>query len=409
MRPQLYPMMGPFLLAAAGCGDGAPPCAPYVPPAYAALPVNPKLPDPFLSANGARITHKDEWACRRAEIGAQAQAYELGPEPGKPASVTGSSGGSSITVTVSNSAGKTISFSAPITYPTTGKPPYPAMIGIGGIEIGPSELNAMGVASIIFPNDTIAAEVDASSRGQGEFYDLYGSTHPAGAMMAWAWGVSRLIDAIEQTPAAKIDPGRLGVTGCSRDGKGALVVGAFEERIVLTIPQESGSGGAASWRVSDAQLASGTEVQTLSEITGENVWFRSSFAQFGHTASKLPFDHHMIEGMVAPRALLVIENTSQVWLGDLSTCFLLESGWGFRIEVNGFHLKGRKDWRLPLTIADVLAIPDGSSRRFQPVDPELGADLQLARSGGACLGSSLELPLRRLRAAEGDLVFLCVR
>jgi hypothetical protein len=27
----------------------------------------------------------------------------------------------------------------------------------------------------------------------------------------------------------------------------------------------------------------------------------------------------MIEGMVAPRALLVIENTSQVWLGNVST------------------------------------------------------------------------------------------
>lgn len=177
----------------------------------------------------------------------------------------------------------------------------------------------MGVATIIFPNSTIAVQTDASSRGQGVFYDFYGSDYSAGAMMAWAWGVSRLIDAIEQTPAAKIDPARLGITGCSRDGKGALTVGAFDDRIVLTIPQESGSGGSASWRVSDYQLASGTQVQTLSEITGENVWFRDSFVQFDNTSGKLPFDHHMLEGMVAPRALLVIENTSQVWLGDLST------------------------------------------------------------------------------------------
>ena len=138
-------------------------------------------------------------------------------------------------------------------------------------------------------------------------------------MMAWAWGVSRLIDALEQTPAAQIDPARLGVTGCSRNGKGALIVGAFDDRIVLTIPQESGSGGSASWRVSDAQLASGTVVQTLSEITGENVWFRKSFSQFSVAATQLPFDHHMIEGLVAPRALLIIENTSQVWLGNVST------------------------------------------------------------------------------------------
>ena len=32
---------------------------------------------------------------------------------------------------------------------------------------------------------------------------------------------------------------------CS-NGKGALAVGAFDERVALTIPQESGSGGSAS-------------------------------------------------------------------------------------------------------------------------------------------------------------------
>lgn len=136
--------------------------------------------------------------------------------------------------------------------------------------------------------------------------------------MAWAWGVSRLIDALEKTPEANIDPTRLGVTGCSRNGKGALTVGAFDERIALTIPQESGSGGAASWRVSDWQNDQGHGVQDLYEIVGENVWFRQSFSQFGSTATKLPFDHHMIEGLVAPRALLVIENTSMAWLGNVS-------------------------------------------------------------------------------------------
>jgi len=206
-----------------------------------------------------------------------------------------------------------------VTLPATGAPPYPAMIGIGGISIGAAQLNAMGVATIVFPNDAVAAQQDGTSRGKGVFYDLYGHYHGAGAMMAWAWGVSRLVDAIEQTPAAQIDPTRLGVTGCSRNGKGALIAGAFEERIALTIPQESGSGGSASWRVSDAQVAGGTLVQTLSEITGENVWFRSTFARFNNAATRLPFDHHLIEGLVAPRALLIVENTSQVWLGDVST------------------------------------------------------------------------------------------
>jgi hypothetical protein len=278
--------------------------------------------------DGTRITKQSQWGCRRNEIAVQAQQYELGSKPGKPSMVTGSlttiippDGGTpkpGIAVTASDGT-HTISFSAAITLPSAGVPPFPAMIGIGGISLGASQLNAMGVATIIFPNDVLGQQTSASSRGQGAFYDFYGSSHSAGAMMAWAWGVSRLVDALEQTPDAMIDAKRLGITGCSRNGKGALIVGAFDDRIALTIPQESGSGGSASWRISNAQVAAGTQVQTLSEITGENTWFTSSFRQFNNTATKLPFDHHMIEAMVAPRALLIIENTSQVWLGNVST------------------------------------------------------------------------------------------
>jgi hypothetical protein len=294
-------------------------------PTLSNLPVITALPDPFLAMDGTRITRADQWACRAGEIGGQAQVYELGPKPGAPPQVTGSWDGTNITVNVTDGT-KSISFQAAVTLPTTGTAPYPAMIGVGGISIGPSTLNGMGVATIVFPNDTLALQDSASSRGMGAFYDFYGSDHPAGSMIAWAWGVSRLIDAIIATPATPIDPARLGVTGCSRNGKGALVVGAFDDRIKLTIPQESGSGGSASWRISDWMVANGWKdssgnptVQTLGEITGENDWFRASFSQFNTVSTRLPFDHHMIEGMIAPRALLIIENTSQVWLGDHST------------------------------------------------------------------------------------------
>lgn len=293
-------------------------CESFVPAAFADLRENPKLPDPFLFPNGSRMTSKDQWSCRRAEIGAQAQEYELGPKPAAPDSVTGAMDGSNLVVTITVGA-VTKSFSAAISYPNEGTPPYPAMIGMGGISIGPSELKAQGVATITFPNDVVAAQVNSGSRGTGIFYELHGRTHKAGALMAWAWGIGRLVDALEKTPDAQIDPARLGVTGCSRNGKGALMAGAFEERIVLTVPQESGSGGSACWRVSDAMKAGGENVQTLSQITGENVWFTSSFSRFGSAAKKLPFDHHMLEGLVAPRALLVIENTSQQWLGNVST------------------------------------------------------------------------------------------
>ena len=136
--------------------------------ALADLPNIAELPDPFLSLDGTRIARADQWACRRAEIAAQAAVYELGAKPGKPASVTGVFDAGTITVTASE-GGKTVSFAATITPPTpgTGTSPYPAMIGIGGISIGSTQLADMGVATISFPNDTVAQQQSGSSRGQG--------------------------------------------------------------------------------------------------------------------------------------------------------------------------------------------------------------------------------------------------
>jgi hypothetical protein len=237
-----------------------------------------------------------------------------------PSNVTGSYSNNRITVNVTEN-GRSISFSCSISYPSSGSAPYPAVIGCGGNSLNTSLLSQLGVATIDFPNNEIADQGGASSRGNGKFYDIYGSNHSAGALIAWAWGVDCLITALENTSSANINTSRLGVTGCSRNGKGALAIGAFCERIALTIPQESGSGGAASWRVSDYQRDQGQDVQTLSQIVTENCWFRENFSQFGNTADRLPFDHHMIEGLCAPRALLVIENTSMEWLGNLS-CYV---------------------------------------------------------------------------------------
>ncbi|CAM3628802.1 dockerin-like protein [Mucilaginibacter galii] len=287
-------------------------------PSYASLPSNPKLPDPFKMMNGKRVTTKKEWARRQTEIAALAQEFEYGYKPNTPASATtGAFNNNTITVTVNNN-GKTIMFNCTITYPTTGSKPYPAMIGIGMSNLNNAAILNLGVAVINFPNNQVAQQSNASSRGKGLFYDMFGSDHSASATMAWAWGVSRLIDALEKTPLANINAARLGVTGCSRNGKGALAVGAFEERIKLTIPQEPGAGGAASWRVSDAQILAGKKVQTISQIVTENVWFRENFSQFGKTADKLPFDQHSVMALVAPRALLIIDNTSIDWLSPVS-------------------------------------------------------------------------------------------
>ena len=238
---------------------------------------------------------------------------ELGIKPGKPSSVTGTLSGNSLSITCTN-AGKSINFRPTITYPSSGTAPFPAIIGISGINIP----QPSGVAVINLPNDDLGAQVNSGSRNKGKFFDLYGQTG-AGAMIAWAWGVSRVIDVLEQLGSAttRIDATKLGVNGCSRNGKGALVAGAFDDRIALTIPQESGSGGVACWRISNAENNNG-DTQTASEIVTENVWFSTNFTRYANGVNVLPFDHHMLLGLVAPRGLLSIDNTAYQWLGPES-------------------------------------------------------------------------------------------
>jgi hypothetical protein len=93
----------------------------------------------------------------------------------------------------------------------------------------------------------------------------------------------------------------------------ALFAGAFDERIALTMAQESGGGGAPAWRVSETL----GDVEKLGRTS--NQWFSNDLFQFaGANVSKLPHDHHELMAMVAPRALLITGNTDYGWLANPS-------------------------------------------------------------------------------------------
>ncbi|KAL2265895.1 hypothetical protein VTJ83DRAFT_5247 [Remersonia thermophila] len=279
-------------------------------------PVANQLNDPFTFHGGSKVTSKADWACRQAEIKELLERYELGTLPPKPSSVTASFSGSTLSITASEN-GRSISFSVTINNRPSGAGPHPAIINFGGFSSLPIPA---GVATISFNNDDIAQQQGGQSRGRGKFYDLYGSSHSAGALTAWAWGVSRIIDALELTRAqTNIDPTRIGVTGCSRNGKGAIVAGALEPRIALTLPQESGAGGSGCWRIAAWQKSQGQNVQDSNQIVQENVWFSPNFNNYVRNVNQLPFDHHLLAGLIAPRALYVMENVDMEWLGKVST------------------------------------------------------------------------------------------
>ena len=136
-----------------------------------------------------------------------------------------------------------------------------------------------------------------------------------GFFTAWSWGVSRVIDALEVLPELMIDLDRVAITGCSFAGKISLFSAAFDERIALTIAQEPGGGGAAPWRVSETLDG---EREILSRAQGAP-WYSSDLNQFNSSVNKLPFDHHQLVSLIAPRPLLVLGNPDFEWLAEEST------------------------------------------------------------------------------------------
>jgi hypothetical protein len=286
-------------------------------PEAASLPAVAKLPDPFKKLDGTRLTSKAEWRCHRHDTKQQAEKYVYGAKPAKPEMVTGTVSDTSITVNVTHQ-GKSTDFTVSVSLPSTGAKPYPAIIGLkSGFFAYPLDENLVkgeGVALINYDPYEIGAETGASRNNkQGAFYDIYGSNSPTGLLVAWSWGVSRIIDVIEQSGGNIIKADALGISGCSRFGKGAFTIGAFDQRIALTLPIESGSGGVPIWRGIQAEGA-----QTPSSAYGETYWLGDAFSAFTGKVTSLPVDTHQVVGMIAPRGLFIMDNPHIVNLGPKS-------------------------------------------------------------------------------------------
>jgi hypothetical protein len=278
------------------------------------------LPDPFLGLNGERLSAKAQWRCRRQEIRALAERFIYGAKPAKPEGVTGTVTSTTITVDVPY-AGGSASFTGTITLPPGATGPVPAIIGYGGSSFQDTILQE-GVAFINYDLTAVGNEETRNPK-VGAFYTANPDRQDTGMLVAWAWGVSRMIDVIEATGSQIIDPKAIGVHGCSRNGKGAFIAGAFDERVALTIPLESGMAGVPAFRYI---VREGGEV--LRNAIQYRPWAGDAYQQFlqltaqqsdeaglaadnvasGELQAKLPIDTHEVIGMVAPRGLLVLGN-----------------------------------------------------------------------------------------------------
>ncbi|WP_051704594.1 cellulose binding domain-containing protein [Glycomyces sp. NRRL B-16210] len=318
-------------------------------------PSNSQLPDPFTTIDGSQVTTKDQWECRRAEIKALAERTIYGEKPGAPSSVSGTVSSSSITVNVSD-GGASASFSASVQLPS-GSGPFPAVIVYGGFGADTNTILSTGTAVISYDPNAVGAEGTSRNNKQGAFYSLYGGSSSTGILMAQAWGVSRIIDVIEQSDGSILN-NYTGVTGCSRYGKGAFVAGAFDQRVDLTMPIESGTGGAPALR----SIAQEGGSQPLDSAYGEQPWLGDAFGSYTGNPGGLPVDTHEIVGMVAPRGLFIMENPHVEWLGAQSGAVAalggaevykalgVEDNISYHSNVSdGTHCATRSEWQAPLT------------------------------------------------------------
>jgi hypothetical protein len=289
----------------------------------------PTLPDPLKLANGKPVkTAKDWWKKRRPELVEIYDREIYGRMPAKVPGVTWSVkesredvvGGKPVVFRklvghVDNSAYPLIDvdIEAELTTPKDAKR-VPIIVEFFPFEFRgrfpapppptwQEQVIARGWAYAILSTNTIQADNGAGltkgiiglvNRGQPRKPDDWG------ALRAWAWGASRLLDYLETNP--EVDAKRAVIEGVSRFGKAALVTMAYEPRYAIGFIGSSGAGGAAL-----ARRNWGEKLENVAG-SGEYHWMAGNYIRYAADPlgpNDLPVDAHELIALAAPRPLFI--------------------------------------------------------------------------------------------------------
>jgi hypothetical protein len=314
------------------------------------------LPDPLVLANGARVKDAATWTrVRRPEILRMIESTQFGRAPGKPTTVvadpfdtgTPALGGKAIRrqTTLYFNEERTGPKIELLSYvPADAKGPVPLLLQISfspnanviddpGIK--PGEMWGRDHKRVPAPAASPFGRVDilpflASGIGFATLY--YGDIEPDflggipngirgrylkpgqtqfepdewGAIAAWAWGLSRVMDYLETD--ASVDAKRVALLGSSRLGKTVLWAGANDQRFAMVLASVSGEGGAALSRRNY-----GETIRHITDSTRYAYQFARNYQTYGDRVNQLPFDGHMLVSLIAPRPLLLQTGDTDYW------------------------------------------------------------------------------------------------
>lgn len=293
------------------------------------------LPDALRFADGRRVSTKDEWTARRAELLELFAKHVYGRSPPKPDTLdfavveenaSAMDGAATLRRIVVRSTvqGREHAFGLTLFLPNAAAARSGVFVLIStrpksNIDPTRAEKSEYWPAEDVVTRGWAIAAIDVEDLApddKARFADgvirLFEGDAAAGprapdaykAIGAWSWGAMRAVDYLVTDP--KIDPARIAVIGHSRSGKAALWAGAQDERIALTVSNDSGCAGAAISR-----RPVGENVALVTDLYP--YWFADNFASFAHRENELPIDQHELIALLAPRAVAVGSASEDNW------------------------------------------------------------------------------------------------
>lgn len=304
-----------------------------------------KMPDPFLKADGKRMT-PEEWNLQRNALRDKIVNFEFGGMPPRPEVVeieylnsfrrTEPDQETSNWIRIhAGTREKQITFCLEMFVPyvdgispggpdglwkpLTEEEKYPVILTGDGCYPNMnlsviSEITKRGFIAAKFNRLEIAAD-SGNVHGDGPIYQVYPGDYSA--ISAWAWGYLVCMDVFEKL--SYTDETEVGITGHSRGGKTVLLAATVDERIKYVCPNNSGCHGANSYRCEVPQQETvPRRTETLNDMLNNlNSWMGPKLEEYRHRVEDLPYDMHYFGALIAPRYYLQCEGMQDYWINPI--------------------------------------------------------------------------------------------